>query len=133
VGVATLYLGGVWLGGDPRAALASALLVSGMAGYWFFSATIDTYIPSLWAATVALLFALKCLRDQNLVDYGWLSLAASVAFLFRTDRHCSPRFLWWALQPPVVRILEFGLRRRSVRCSRYDPIHIEGVIYRIMV
>ena len=33
----------------------------------------------------ALLLALKCLRDQRLIDYGWLGLAISVAFLFRTD------------------------------------------------
>ena len=70
---------------DPRASLASAVLLGGTAGYWFFSATIDTYIPHLWAAMVALLLALKCLRDQHLVDYGWLGLAVSVAFLFRTD------------------------------------------------
>ena len=85
LGVAMLYLGGVWLGGDPRAALTSAVLLGGTAGYWFFSSTIDTYVPHLLAAMVALLLALKCLRDQRLVDYGWLGLAASVAFLFRTD------------------------------------------------
>jgi hypothetical protein len=85
LGVVTLYLGGLWLGGDPRATLASAVLLSGTAGYWFFSSTIDTYVPALWAAMVALLLSLKCLRDQRLVDYGWLGLAAAVAFLFRTD------------------------------------------------
>ena len=77
LGIATLYLGGVWLGADPRASFASAVLLGGTGGYWFFSATIDTYIPHLWAAMVALLLALKCLRDQHLVDYGWLGLAVS--------------------------------------------------------
>jgi hypothetical protein len=85
LGIVMLYLGGLWLGGDPRATLASAVLLSGTAGYWFFSATIDTYVPHLWAAMVALLLSLKCLRDQRLVDYGWLGLVAAVAFLFRTD------------------------------------------------
>jgi hypothetical protein len=85
LGIVTLYLGGLWLSGDPRATLASAVLLSGTAGYWFFSATIDTYVPHLWAAMMALLLSLKCLRDQRLVDYAWLGLAAAVAFLFRID------------------------------------------------
>jgi hypothetical protein len=107
LGIATLYLGGLWLRGDARAALAAALLAGGTAGYWFFSATIDTYVPHLWAAIVALLMALKCLRDQRVADYGWLGLAASLAFLFRTDAAllATLGIVAFADRPPFARAL----------------------------
>ena len=85
LGVVLMFWFGRTVTGSTVSALAAALLIGGCAGYWFFSATIDTYVPNLCASILALGLALRCLRDQRVVSYAALGAAMGVAFLFRTD------------------------------------------------
>jgi hypothetical protein len=85
LGVGFLYLLGLSLTGSSLFALAAALLIGGSAGWYFFSATIDTYIPCLTISIAALALGLRALRDQKTVYFAALGAAMGLAFLLRTD------------------------------------------------
>jgi hypothetical protein len=85
LGVSLLFLFGRKFSGSTTGALAAALLVGGCAGWWYFAATIDTYLPHIAACIAALGFAMLALERQQLRDYAWLGACAGLAFLFRTD------------------------------------------------
>lgn len=85
LGVMLLFLFGRRFTGRSFPALAAALWIGGSASYWFFSATIDTYLPNLCASILALGLAMKCLRDQRVSSYVWMGTAMGLAFLLRTD------------------------------------------------
>jgi hypothetical protein len=85
LGITLLFLFGRRITGRSFPALAAALWIGGCSGYWFFSATIDTYLPNLCAGILALGLALRCLRDQRLSSYALLGAAMGLAFLLRTD------------------------------------------------
>lgn len=85
LGVAVLFLAGWYWSRRWREALLPALVVGVSAGYWYFSATIDTYVPHVAAASLCLFAALACLRAQSLLAYGALGAAVGVAALLRTD------------------------------------------------
>lgn len=85
LGVMFLYFAGLAVGARPVASVATALLAGGCAGWWFFSATIDTYMPSLAASCFALWAALEFLRAPRLRWVLALGVGAALAFLFRTD------------------------------------------------
>lgn len=85
LGVSILYVGGrYWLGRSVPAVVA-ALFVGGSAGYWFFSSSIDTYVPHIASGAAAILAALVCLRTQRVAAYFALGALLGLAFLFRTD------------------------------------------------
>lgn len=84
-GVAGLFLFGMIVTNSLSASLLAALFVAGSAGYWFFSATIDTYIPALCCSIVALGLTLKWLDGQHLSSAVMLGVSMGMAFLFRTD------------------------------------------------
>lgn len=85
LGVMLLFLFGRRFTGRSLPALAAALWIGGSASYWFFAATIDTYLPNLCAGILALGLALKGLKDQRVSRYAWLGAAMGLAFLLRTD------------------------------------------------
>jgi hypothetical protein len=85
LGVTLLFLFARRILGRSFPALATALWIGGCSGYWFFAATIDTYLPNLCASILALGMALKCLRDQRISSYTLLGAAMGLAFLLRTD------------------------------------------------
>lgn len=106
LGVMALFLYGRRFTGRSLPALAAALWIGGSASYWFFAATIDTYLPNLCASILALGLALQCLKDQRVSRYAWLGAAMGLAFLLRTDSFllaslilvaaASPRDRLWA-------------------------------------
>jgi hypothetical protein len=85
LGVVILFLFGKRIGASTVGALAASLLIGGCAGWWFFSATIDTYLPHLASATAALGFALLALERQRLRHYAYFGVCMGLAFLLRTD------------------------------------------------
>jgi hypothetical protein len=84
-GVALLFAIGLMLTGRTLPSLLTALFTGGCAGYWFFAATIDTYLPSLVFCILSLGFGLRALQRHRLVDYAGLGTAMGLAVLFRTD------------------------------------------------
>jgi len=84
-GVTILFLGGCYWLKRPLPALLAALFIGGCAGYWFFAATIDTYVPHIAASLAALIVALLCLRTQKPGAYAVLGALMGLAFLLRTD------------------------------------------------
>jgi hypothetical protein len=85
LGVATVLFASWWWLGRFLPALATALFLGGSASYWFFSATIDTYVPHVAIALTAVWLSLLALRSDNYRIYIALGLAIGLAFLFRTD------------------------------------------------
>lgn len=85
LGATVLFLGGYWWSRRLAPALIAALFVAGCSSYWFFSATIDTYVPHIAAASAALVAALLCLRLQRAWTYALLGACMGLGFLFRTD------------------------------------------------
>lgn len=85
LGIGFLYLLGLSLSGSPLFSLAAALLIGGTAGWHFFSATIDTYIPCLTISIAALALGLRALREQKTVYFAALGAAMGLAFLMRID------------------------------------------------
>ncbi len=85
LGISALYLFGYFLTRRHGLALLCALFIGGSAGWWFFSATIDTYIPCLFASIVALGLAMMALEKQHWIYFALSGLFAGIAFLFRTD------------------------------------------------
>jgi Dolichyl-phosphate-mannose-protein mannosyltransferase len=85
LGVSILFLFGKQICGSTGGALAASLLIGGCAGWWFFTATIDTYLPHLTAAIASLGYALLALQHQKLRHYTLLGVFIGLAFLFRTD------------------------------------------------
>ncbi len=84
-GITLLFLIGLKLNGQIVPSLLAALFVAGSAGYWFFSATIDTYIPALCCSILTLGAALLALREDKTMYYIVWGSAMGLAFLFRTD------------------------------------------------
>ncbi len=85
LGVSILYLGGRYWTGRSTPALVAALFVGGSAGYWFFSSSIDTYVPHIASGAAAIVAALACLRTQRMAAYFAFGALLGLAFLFRTD------------------------------------------------
>jgi hypothetical protein len=85
LGVTVLFLFGRRFCRSKSGGLAAALLIGGCAGWWYFAATIDTYLPHLVLAIAALGFALMALERQRHRDYAFLGTFMGLAFLFRTD------------------------------------------------
>ncbi|MBN8999644.1 MAG: glycosyltransferase family 39 protein [Rhizobiales bacterium] len=85
LGVSILFVGGRYWTGRLLPALIAALFVGGAAAYWFFAATIDTYVPQVASGAAALVAALVCLRTQRPAAYFALGALLGLAFLFRTD------------------------------------------------
>lgn len=85
VAVVFLYYAGLALGASTGMAVAGALLAGGCAGWWFFSATIDTYMPSLAASCLALWAILEWVRAPRIAWLLTAGVGAGLAFLFRTD------------------------------------------------
>jgi hypothetical protein len=85
LGIGFLYLLGLRLSGSSLFALAAALLIGGSAGWYFFSATIDTYIPCLTVSIGALALGFRALREQKTACFAALGVAIGLAFLLRTD------------------------------------------------
>jgi hypothetical protein len=84
-GIATLFVFGKCLTRSTLGALAASVMIGGCAGWWFFSATIDTYLPHLGVSVAAFGFALLALKRQKMSDYFYLGICMGLAFLFRTD------------------------------------------------
>jgi hypothetical protein len=84
-GVGVLVLAGFQATRQLLPSILAALLVAGGASYWFFSASIDTYVPGLLWSIVALAAAIWCVHTQRKSCYVALGTAAGLAFLFRTD------------------------------------------------
>ena len=84
-GLAIAFLGGWAHLRRVGPSLAATALLGGTAGYWFFSATIDTYVPSVAMGLVALGLALSCLREPGVVRHALLGAAGGAAFLLRSD------------------------------------------------
>ncbi|GEM_PF-1830888 len=85
LGLAAAYRIGQRMTGTRAGALAGCVLLGSAAGYWFFSSTIDTYIPSLCFSILAMGAALDCLARKRARDAARLGAYAGLAFLFRTD------------------------------------------------
>jgi hypothetical protein len=85
IGIAILFLFGKRIVGSTAGSLAASLWIGGCAGWWFFSATIDTYIPHLVVAIAALGYTLLALEHQRLRYYAYLGICTGLAFLLRTD------------------------------------------------
>jgi hypothetical protein len=85
LGVTGLFVFGMLVTGSIAAALLAALFVAGSAGYWFFSATIDTYVPSLCCGIAALGMTLKWLDDHRIASGVIVGTSMGLSFLFRTD------------------------------------------------
>lgn len=85
LGVATVLSASWWWLGRFLPALVTALFLGGTASYWFFSASIDTYVPHVAIALIAVWLSLLALRSDRHWIYIALGLAIGVAFLFRTD------------------------------------------------
>jgi len=84
LGITLLFLAGQRLLSRPQA-LAAALAIGGCSGWWFFSSTIDTYLPCLAASILALILALRTLDHPSRVLHAAMGAAMGLAFLFRTD------------------------------------------------
>jgi len=85
LGILVLSGAGYRLTHDAALALLASALVAGSAGWWFFSSTIDTYLPSLAASCLALALALMALRAPSPALFAGLGAAMGIAFLLRTD------------------------------------------------
>ncbi len=85
LGVATVLFSYWWWLGRFLPALATALFLGGSASYWFFSASIDTYVPHVAIALITVWLSLLALRSDRHWIYIALGLAIGVAFLLRTD------------------------------------------------
>lgn len=86
LGVVFLYLFGFLVTKQFLLSLLCAMCFGGTAGWWFFSATIDTYIPCLSVSIPVLGLAMLALkgRGTRLMSLG-IGIMAGLAFLFRTD------------------------------------------------
>jgi hypothetical protein len=86
LGVVFFYIFGLLITKRFIISLLSALLFAGTAGWWFFSATIDTYIPCLSVSIPVLGLATLALHGRNtrLISLV-IGALAGLAFLFRTD------------------------------------------------
>jgi len=116
LGITCLFLFGLMMTKRLLPSLLAALFVAGSAGYWFFSATIDTYVPSLCFCIVALGLTLKWLTDQSMSTSVTLGASMGIAFLFRTDG-----FLLGSLG-----LAGLGIRRRWY--AKLLPIVLAGAI-----
>ncbi len=85
LGLVLLYLMGLHMTSRHLPAALGALFVGGTSGWWFFSATIDTYLPCLCISTATLWAAMALLRKPSLRGSAALGALAGLAFLLRTD------------------------------------------------
>ncbi|MDP6631210.1 MAG: glycosyltransferase family 39 protein [Kiritimatiellia bacterium] len=85
LGIVLLYLMGLHMTSRQLPAVLGALLVGGSAGWWFFSSSIDTYLPCALATTAALGAALLVVKTPSLHASAALGALIGLAFLLRTD------------------------------------------------
>ena len=85
LGVALLYRFGSKVTGRRLFGLLASLFVGVSSGYFFFSTTIDTYVPCLCAGILALGAALRTIDSPRLWPYVLVGVWSGVTFLFRTD------------------------------------------------
>lgn len=85
LGVTFFYIFGALITRRCLLPLICAIFAGGTAGWWFFSATIDTYVPCLSVSIPVLGMAVLSLRQESLSRSAAIGLCAGVAFLFRTD------------------------------------------------
>jgi hypothetical protein len=85
LGVVLFYLMGLTMTSRHRPAVLGALFAGGCAGWWFFSATIDTYIPCVLASSAALGAAILVIKKPSLRASTALGALVGLAFLLRTD------------------------------------------------
>lgn len=86
LGVVFFYLFGFMITKRFVISLLCAICFGGTAGWWFFSATIDTYIPCLSVSIPVLGLAVLALNghETRIKSLG-IGIMAGLAFLFRTD------------------------------------------------
>lgn len=85
LGVMLFYVFGAMITKRQILPLVCALFAGGTAGWWFFSATIDTYIPCLSVSIPVLGCAVLCLKKESYAYSIAIGAMAGLAFLFRTD------------------------------------------------
>lgn len=85
LGVALLYIFGALITTRTVLPLVCAVFAGGTAGWWFFSATIDTYVPCLSVSIPVLGLAVLSLKSNNRYNSFAIGALAGLAFLFRTD------------------------------------------------
>ncbi|OVE76028.1 hypothetical protein BVX97_02505 [bacterium E08(2017)] len=85
LGVTFFYLFGSLITRKPLISILCALFSGGTAGYWFFSATIDTYVPCLSVSIPVLGLAVLALKGDARNKSIAIGALAGLAFLFRTD------------------------------------------------
>ncbi len=61
------------------------LMLGLSASYFFFSATVDTYIPAVAASIVVMICLINCLTSEKQSNYVYLGFALGLAVLFRLD------------------------------------------------
>ena len=83
--VSLLYWLGAALTGRRLFAAVPALLLGGCAGWWFFSATVDTYMPHVCASVGALGLCLLYLRNPSPTIAAGLGGLIGLSTLLRTD------------------------------------------------
>lgn len=83
--VGLAYAAAFRLTGERLRSCAVALLCAVSAGWWFFSSTIDTYMPCMFFCLLSLALALGTFTHQSPLAHAGLGAAMGLAFLFRTD------------------------------------------------
>lgn len=73
----------LWI--DKGLAQLFTVLFGLLASYYYFSSTIDTYIPAVAASIVVMLFLIQCLSEDGKQHYIYLGFALGIAVLFRLD------------------------------------------------
>ncbi len=85
LGVVLFYLMGLTMTSRHLPAALGALFAGGCAGWWFFSSTIDTYLPCVLASSAALGAAILVIKKPTRHASAALGALVGLAFLFRTD------------------------------------------------
>ncbi|MBL7076060.1 MAG: glycosyltransferase family 39 protein [Kiritimatiellae bacterium] len=85
LGVVLFYLIGLSMTSRHVPAVLGALFAGGCAGWWFFSSTIDTYLPCVLASSAALGAAILVIKKPSLQASAALGALVGLAFLLRSD------------------------------------------------
>ncbi len=85
LGVVLFYLMGLTMTSRHTSAVLGSLFVGGCAGWWFFSSTIDTYLPCVLASSAALGAAILVIKKPSLQASAALGALVGLAFLLRSD------------------------------------------------